>query len=219
MATQWHFKAEYIKNCNCAPGCPCDFWAGPTNYSCSGMATFHILEGKYGDVPLGGLALVLTYHWPGSLHMGHGEVQPFISRDSSAEQRNALLTIASGKAGNAWFEVLASVIETVHEPKFVAIEWEFDIARRHARCAIPGELETVSEPIKNIVTGGTHTIRVEMPQGMEYRHPEIVTTRVLRSTGTIKFDCPPAHSSMAIVEHSEKGLVADYTQAGAATAA
>jgi uncharacterized protein DUF1326 len=66
MATQWHFKAEYIKNCNCAPGCPCDFWAGPTNYSCSGMATFHILEGKYGDVPLGGLALVLIYHWPGS---------------------------------------------------------------------------------------------------------------------------------------------------------
>jgi hypothetical protein len=179
------------------------------------MAAFNILEGKYDKVPLGGLLLALTYHWPGSLHMGHGQVQPFISVNSTVEQRNALLTIASGKAGNAWFEVLASVIETVHTPKFVPIEWEFDAPSRYARCTIPGELETISEPIKNIVTGGTHSIRVEMPEGMEYKHPEIATTRLLRSTGTIKFDCPPAHSSLAIVEHTEKGLIADYTVAAA----
>ena len=213
MGVPWRLKAEYIKNCNCAPGCPCDFWAGPTNYSCSGMAAFNILEGNYGQVPLSGLVLALTYHWPGSLHMGHGQVQPFVSLNSTEEQRNALLTIASGKAGNAWFEVLASVIETVHPPKFVPIEWEFSVPKRHARCFIPGELETVSEPIKNVVTGDYHTVRLELPTGMEYKHPEIVTTKMLRSTGAIKFDCPPAHSSLAIVEHTEKGLVADYTLA------
>ena len=218
MAVQWRIKAEYIKNCHCAPGCPCDFWAGPNNYSCSGMAAFNIREGNYGKVSLGGLVLALTYHWPGSLHMGHGQVQPFISSHSTEEQRNALLTIASGKAGNAWFEVLASVVDTVHPPKFVPIEFEFDLAHRHARCFIPGELETVSEPIKNVVTGDSHTIRVDMPQGMEYRHPEIVTTNVLRSTGTIRFDCPPAHSSMAIVEHTEKGLIGDYTLAASLAA-
>ena len=113
---------------------------------------------------------------------------------------------------------MASVIETIHTPKFVPIEFEFDLARRHARCSIAGELETVSEPIRNIVTGDMHTIRVEMPQGMEYCHPEIVTTRVLRSTGAILFDCPPAHSSMAIVEHTDQGLAADYTMAQRAAA-
>ena len=218
MTVQWRLKAEYMKNCNCAPGCPCDFWAGPTNYSCSGMAAFNVLEGNFGQVPLGGLVLAMTYHWPGSLHMGHGQLQPFLSQHSSEEQRNALLTIASGKAGNAWFEVLASVIETVHPPKFVPIEFEFNLARRHARCFIPGEFETVSEPIKNVVTGGTHTIRVDMPEGMESRHPEIVTTSVLRSTGSIKFDCAAAHSSLAVVEHTEKGLVGDYTLATRAAA-
>lgn len=218
MATPWRIKAEYIKNCNCAPGCPCDFWAGPTNYSCSGMLAYNILEGKYGDVPLGGLVLAATYHWPGSLHMGHGQVQPFVSEKSSEQQRNALLTIISGKAGNAWFEVLASVIETVHPPKFLPIRFEFDLKKRHALCSIAGELETISEPIKNVVDGGTHTIRVDMPNGMEYRHPEIVTTKVLRSTGAIKFDCPPAHSSMAIVEHTEKGLTSDETLARGAAA-
>ncbi len=211
MAVQWRLKAEYIKNCSCAPGCPCDFWAGPTKYSCSGMLAYNIREGNFDDVQLGGLILAATYHWPGSLHMGHGQCQPFISAHSNEKQRNALLTIVSGKAGNPWFEVLASVIEKIHPPKFVPIEFEFDLARRHARCSIPGELETVSEPIKNIVTGGTHKIRVEMPEGMEYRHPEIVTTKVLWSKGAISFDCPEAHSSMAIVEHTEKGLVGDYT--------
>ena len=48
MATEWRFKAEYIKNCNCAPGCPCDFWAIPTYYKCEGMMAFHILEGNLG---------------------------------------------------------------------------------------------------------------------------------------------------------------------------
>lgn len=211
MAEQWRLKAEYIKNCNCAPGCPCDFWARPTNYSCSGIAAFNILEGHFDKVPLGGLVLAMTYYWPGSLHMGHGQVQPFISAHSTEEQRHALLAIASGKAGNAWFEVLASVIETIHPPKFVTIEFEFDLARRRARCFVPAEFETISEPITNVVTGGTHTIRVDMPEGMEYRRPEIVTTSLLRSTGAIAFDCPPAHSSMAIVEHTEKGLIGDYT--------
>ncbi len=218
MAIPWRIKAEYIKNCSCAPGCPCDFWAGPTNYSCSGMLAYNILEGTYGDVPLGGLILAGTYHWPGSLHMGHGQVQPFLSEKSNEQQRNALLTILSGKAGNPWFEVLASVIETVHPPRFVPIRFEFDLAKRHALCSIAGELETISEPIKNVVTGGTHIIRVDMPNGMEYRHPEIVTTKLLRSTGVIKFDCPPAHSSMAVVVHTETGLVGDETLAHAAAA-
>jgi hypothetical protein len=218
MAVQWRLKAEYIKNCSCAPGCPCDFWAGPTNYSCSGMLAYNILEGNFGSVQLGGIILAATYHWPGSLHMGHGQMQPFISQHATEEQRNALLTIASGKAGNPWFEVIASVIETVHTPKFVSITFEFDAAKRHAHCVIGDEVETISEPIKNVVTGGTHTIRVEMPQGMEYQHPEIATTRVLRSTGVIAFDCPPAHSSLAIVEHTERGLVGDYTLATSAAA-
>ena len=66
----WRFKAEYIKNCNCAPRCPCDFWANPTNHSCAGMAAFHILEGHFDNVNLDGLILALTYRWPGALHMG-----------------------------------------------------------------------------------------------------------------------------------------------------
>ena len=208
MATTWRMKGEYIKNCNCAPGCPCDFWAAPTHHKCEGMCAMRIQEGNFGKVKLDGLIWAGAYHWPGPLHEGNGTFQPYLSDKATPEQREALLTILSGKAGNAWFEVLASVVSTHLEPKFVPISFEFDLEKRHARVSIKGELETTSEPIKNAATGDQHRARVDLPKGMEYFHPEIATTKVLRGTGKIKFDCPQAHSSLAVVEHTQKGLVA-----------
>ena len=208
MSTEWRMKGQYLKNCNCAPGCPCDLWAAPTHHLCEGMCAMRIAEGNFGAVRLDGLIFAGTYHWPGPLHEGNGTFQPFILEKADAKQREALLTILSGKAGNAWFEVLASVVSTVLEPKFVPIDFEFDLEKRHARVAIPGELETVSQPITNAATGAQFRVRVDLPNGMDYFKPEIATTKVLRGTGKIRFDCPSAHSSLATVEHTQKGLVA-----------
>lgn len=207
MATEWMMRGEYVKNCNCAPGCPCDFWAAPTHHECTGMFAMRIRQGNFGPTKLDGVIWAGTYWWPGPLHEGGGTLQPYISDKSSEKQREALLTIMSGKAGNAWFEVVASVVAKILDPKFVPIDFEFDLAKRHCRVAIPGEFETVSEPIANIATGDKHRILVEMPQGMEYFRPEIATTKVLKGTGAIKFDCPGAHSSLAIVEQRHTGLV------------
>jgi hypothetical protein len=206
MATEWRFRSEYIKNCNCAMGCPCDFWSAPTHGPCQGMFANRILEGHYGSVALNGLIFAGTYHWPGALHLGNGTFQPYVLDKSTGQQRDAILTIMSGKAGNAWYEVLASVVSRVLEPRFVPIEFEFDLERRHARVNIPGELLTTTEPAKNIATGKDHRVRLDMPEGMEYKHPEIATTGILRSSGPIAFDHPPAHSSLAIVEQTHQGL-------------
>lgn len=207
MPTEWMMRGEYVKNCNCAPGCPCDFWAPPTRHECTGMRAMRIRQGHFGPTNLDGVIWASTYYWPGPLHEGNGTLQPFVSDKSSDKQREALLTIMSGKAGNAWFEVLASIVSKVREPKFVPIDFEFDLARRHCRVVIPGELETISEPIKAIASGDAHRILVEMPNGMEYFRPEIATTKVLKGTGAIKFDRPGAHSSLAVVEHRQTGVV------------
>jgi hypothetical protein len=208
MAIEWRIKAEYIKNCNCAPGCPCDFWAAPTHYKCEGMMAFRILEGKFGDTKLDGAIVGGTYHWPGPLHLGNGTFQPYLSDKTTPQQREALLTILSGKAGNAWFEVLASVISKVLDPKFVPIDFSFDLKSRKAKVTFGNEVETTSEPIKNLATGDEHHIRVEMPNGMEYHSPEIATTGILKSSGPLEFNRPGAHSSLAIVEHTQDGLAA-----------
>jgi len=203
----WMMRGEYVKNCNCAPGCPCDFWAAPTHHECTGMFAMRIRQGHFDKTSLDSIIWAGTYYWPGPLHEGNGTLQPYIGDKTTAEQRHALLTIMSGQAGNAWFEVVASVVSTVLEPKFVPIRFEFDLARRSANVSVAGEFETISEPIKNIATGDTHRILVEMPAGMEYFRPEIATTKVLKGTGAIKFDCPGSHSSLAIVEQRHTGLV------------
>jgi hypothetical protein len=172
------------------------------------MFADRILEGHYGNVKLDGLTFGGTYHWPGALHLGNGTFQPYLSDTSTPEQREAILTVMSGKAGNAWYEVLASVISRVLEPRFVPIEFEFDLERRRARVSFGGdEVLTTTEPVKNMATGKDHRVRLDMPEGMEYRDPEIATTGVLRSKGPIAFDYPPAHSSLAIVEQTQAGLV------------
>ena len=104
--------------------------------------------------------------------------------------------------------MLASVVSTVLEPRFVAIEFSFDLKSRRAKVKFGNEVETTSEPIKNMATGDEHRILVDMPNGMEYKHPEIATTGVLKSTGALKFDLPGAHSSLAVIEHTHKGLAA-----------
>jgi hypothetical protein len=205
----WKMKGQYIKNCNCISTCPCDTTGFPyPGKGCAGMAGMHISEGAFGDVKLDGLNWVATYSWPGALHEGNGALQPFIDQKASEEQRNALLTILSGQAGNAWFEVLASVVTTIHEPQFLPIIWEFDKARCRARVNIPGFLETVSEPLMIPATNDEQLVIVRMPNGMEYKEFYVAQTAVLKGTGPLKFDFTKTHSSLADVVHTNRGLQA-----------
>jgi hypothetical protein len=170
------------------------------------MMAYRILEGTFGNTKLDGVIVGGTYHWPGPLHLGNGTFQPYLSGDTTPEQRDALLTILSGKAGNAWFEVLASVVSTVLEPQFVPIEFSFDLKSRKGKVKFGNDVETTTEPIRNLATGDEHHILMDIPNGMEYRLAEVATTGILKSSGQLKFDCPGAHSSLAVVEHTHTGL-------------
>lgn len=204
---KWRMKGKWLKNCSCAMGCPCDFWARPTQTKCEGMIGMAIDEGNYGKTSLKGVKFAATYHWPGPLHEGNGTLQAFIDKNTTQEQRDALLTILSGKAGNIWFEVVSSLVSNLLEPKFVPIKFEHDMEKRRARVSIPGEFETVTEPIKNIKTGDEHRIRVQLPFGMEYRTAETAMAIVNKSTGRIKYNWPNSHSSLAYIEQTQAGLV------------
>src|SRR5438093_1399653 len=155
MATiKWRLKGKWLKNCNCNPGCPCDFWAPPTHHKCEGMLGMHVDEGFYGKTSMKGVTFLAQYHWPGPLHEGNGTVLPILDERSSPPQREAVLQILSGKAGNAWFEVVASLVSRVLEPKVAKIEFKVDVKTRRAQVVVPGLLETGVESIKNLATGG-----------------------------------------------------------------
>lgn len=208
MATSWSMKGKHLKNCNCAFGCPCDFNAPPTYGPCEGMTGMEIDEGHFDDVRLDGLRWACTYHWPGPLHEGNGTIQAIIDERADEAQRTAMITILSGReqVEGTFFQIISLIAPNVHQPLFLPIEFEFDLDGRTARVNVPGVFETTSEPIRNPVTGEPHRIRVDMPEGFEYKLAEIASAS-LKGSGEIKFDHDGCHSSMAHVTFTEAGVV------------
>ncbi len=69
--TQWRIKGSIIGACSCDWGCPCSFNAPPTYGRCEGGYTWHIDDGKFGDVELDGLNMSWIAQSPGPMHEGH----------------------------------------------------------------------------------------------------------------------------------------------------
>jgi hypothetical protein len=200
--TNWRIEGNWIKNCSCDPGCPCDFNSDPTHHYCEGTFAMEVTKGQYGDVSLAGAKWAATVHWPGPLHEGRGTMQPFLDESTSQEQRDALLAILSGRAGGTLFEILADITERVLEPRFVPMDFEFDMDERTARLKAGDEIETESAPIRNPVTQEEHRAQVQLPEGFEYQLAEVASASVLESTGEIRFHHPGGHSSLAKVSFS-----------------
>jgi hypothetical protein len=207
--TDWRLKGEWVKNCNCAYGCPCDFNARPTNGSCQGLVAMNIAEGYFGDVGLDGLRFAVTVDFPGALHEGNGTIQPIIDDRATPEQRDALLQIMSGQhsAQGTLFHIMSVIVTRILDPVFAPIEFGFDMQRRVARVSVAGVLETEVEPIRNPVTGAEHRIQVVMPDGFEHRAAEVAHARI-DSSGGIQFQVQQGHSSLALVEQTPQGVAA-----------
>jgi hypothetical protein len=205
----WRLEGEWMKNCSCAYGCPCDFNAPPTKGWCKGLVAMNITKGHYEKVKLDGVKFAVTVDFPGALHEGNGAMQPIIDEKASAEQRTALFEIMSGKhsAEGTLFHIFSLIVSRIHDPVFAPIRWSFDDKGRKARLEIPGVLETDVEPIKNPVTGADHRIQVNMPEGFEHLSAEVASADI-RSSGAIKFDTKAGHSSLARVVQTPKGVAA-----------
>jgi hypothetical protein len=207
--TEWRLKGDWIKNCNCAFGCPCDFNARPTHGNCQGLAGMRIGRGYFGSTQLDGLSFFVVVDFPGPLHEGNGTLQTIIDERSTADQRDALFQILSGKqsAEGTLFHIFSLIVAKTLDPIFAPIDVEFDMDGRKARVSIPGVLETENEPIRNPVTGASHRIRIMMPEGFEHRSAEVCSARIA-STGGIKFEVPQGHGSLATVVQTPQGVAA-----------
>lgn len=206
-ASDWRLEGEWMKNCNCAFGCPCDFNAPPTQGYCKGLVAMRIAKGHFEGTRLDGLCFAITVDFPGALHEGNGTIQPIIDERATPEQRQALFDIFSGKhsAEGTLFQIVSVIVTKIHDPVFAPFEFSFDKDGRLARLVARGLLETDVEPIKNPVTGTPHRIQVVMPEGFEHRAAEIASANI-RSTGAIPFETRGTHSSLATVVQTPDGV-------------
>ena len=86
----WFMNGSLVGSCNCEWGCPCNFDAPPTYGFCDGFYALAIREGRFGDVPLNGLAYVFGGHSPGPVHEGGGTEILVIDERSTPEQAAAV---------------------------------------------------------------------------------------------------------------------------------
>lgn len=214
MADTWSIEGAWFKNCNCDPGCPCDFNQAPTTGQCEGMLGMRIDSGHFGDVPLDGLKFAGAAWWPGRLDEGNGHILPIIDESADEEQRKALLTILSGEAGGTMFEIFSAVCPHVREPVFAPIDFEFDIESRTGRLSAGDLIDTEVEPLRAIDSAEPYRIVVKIPGGFEYtgenKEAETAVARSLtvRGGGELDYEHTGSHSSMAFVKHEGQVPVA-----------
>ena len=208
QSTDWRLSGDWIKNCNCAFGCPCDFNARPTHGNCQGLAGMRIGRGYFGSTQLDGLSFFVVVDFPGPLHEGNGTLQTIIDERSTADQRDALFQILSGKqsAEGTLFHIFSLIVAKTLDPIFAPIDVEFDMDGRKARVSIPGVLETENEPIRNPVTGAEHRARIDLPGGFEYTLAEM-GRGWSKVTGAIKFDLADSYGQFAHIHLCQNGVV------------
>ncbi|MGH2990777.1 MAG: DUF1326 domain-containing protein [Solirubrobacterales bacterium] len=210
MADTWSLKGAWFKNCNCDPGCPCDFNQDPTTGQCEGVIAMRIDEGHFGDVSLDGLKFCGAAWWPGRIDEGDGHIVPIVDESADEAQRNALLTILSGQAGGTLFEIFAAMCPHVQEPIFAPIEFEFDIDSRTGRLTAGDVIDSTVETLRGIDPPDPYRILVRIPGGFEYTGSDSEAETALAKTlkvsvgGKLDYEHTNSHSSMAFVEHEGK---------------
>jgi hypothetical protein len=208
--TYWEFKGRELVNCTCEYGCNCQFNALPDKGHCHAVAAIQIDEGKYGETPLDGLAIVAVFKWPGPIHEGHGEALAFVDSRASEAQREALLKIMTGQDTDPFatmFAVFASTIETMHEPVVADIQFEVDVDGRRGRLSIPGYVEMRGEPIRNKVTGAETRAQIVLPNGFEYEVADIGSASSRTIGGPMDVEIDSKYAQFANLHLSTHGVV------------
>src|SRR6266480_2457133 len=188
---RWELKVDYVESCNCNFGCPCNFSGYPTDGFCEALVGYHIRQGRFGRTRLDGLDVIYAAAWPKAIHQGGGTLRLYVSEAASAEQRDALVRIFSGKAkGSGAFELFGSTMADIQPPVFTAIE--FTPAGRQSSFRVPGALEVQLARFTNPVSGEVQDVRVNLPKGFIFRSAQAARTLVMTILGTGPLSCDHA---------------------------
>ncbi|WP_323776563.1 DUF1326 domain-containing protein [Leisingera sp.] len=187
----WAIHGLGIANCNCVPGCPCQFSQLPSDGTCEAMLTFRIDKGHHGKVSLDGLTAAVLYKWPGAVHEGNGEMQMIIDEGASADQRAALEAIMRGEDTQEFatmFHVFSTMSPTKHETLTAPVSIDFD-AEKMTGSAKAGDIaETTVKPIANIVSGEPHSVSIKLPNGFEYAEAHVASGSTVTHKGAIRLE-------------------------------
>jgi hypothetical protein len=172
----WHIVGEEVGSCSCDWACPCQFEGDPTHGDCQVVAGIQISDGHFGDVDLSGVKFGELMSFPGPIYEGNGTLQVFNDKAASEEQRDAIEKLWTGDYGGAFFEIFSSVCPNKRETVVASIDIDSDRERRVATIRIGDFGAATIEPIKSPATGDEHRVRIDLPNGFEYKQAEVGNT-------------------------------------------
>ena len=213
MAKDWLIEGRYVEYCSCDLGCPCESMAEPTYGHCTGLVAFEVEKGHCEDVSLDGVKVVATFYFPRAIHHGQGVMHPIIDASANEKQVESIFYILSGEDQSigTMFQIFSVIVETIKDPLFAPITFDWDLEKRSARIEVPDAVMARSEPIRNPVTDKEHRMLTVLPDGWVFHEAEHAAG-FAKGTGAIKFDLNRRHSSLANVAWGPKGLVHSYDE-------
>jgi hypothetical protein len=145
--TRWWAKGLLFENCSCQLICPAhvSFKQFCENDRCTGHWSMHVAEGRYGEVVLDSLNIVIVFDSPVQMYTGHWTQVFYVDERADAAQRAALETIFRGQAGGPW-ETLARFVSTQIDTRYVPMRFEDE--GRVKRLTIPDLFETTVQAIR-----------------------------------------------------------------------
>ncbi len=177
MTTEWMIRGPEFGNCNCESNCPCQFgMPKPSHGFCDAVMGGTIEEGFFGETRLDGLNWALSLHFPGAVHEGNGQHQIFIDERADDQQRDAIRKILYGEETDEFathFFVYHAMSSQVYDPIYAPIEVDIDVDARSGHISVPGLVEINGGPLLDAVEGKPHRIRLDLPNGFEYRIAEV----------------------------------------------
>jgi hypothetical protein len=198
---KWNMKEDYVETCSCDHGCPCNFDGFPTYGFCRALVLYHVRNGSYGSINLGGIDVVFAASWPKAIHEGNGTTQLFIGKKATEEQRRAILDIFSGKAkGEGPFALFAGTFKYVLEPQFVDIVAKID--GKKSSFSVPDIIDVQLESFRNPVTGEEQVTKIELPNGFIWKVVDATKSKIMRiCTPSLNFDDSGKNAFYSVIEY------------------
>ena len=139
--------------------------------------------------------------WPKAIHEGNGTFQLYITKKANKEQRDAIVTIFSGKAkGEGQFQIFAGTYKYVLEPQFVDINVKID--GKKSSFSVPGVIDVQIESFKNPVTGEEQDTKIQLPNGFIFKLADAAKSKIMRILSpNLNFDDSGKNAFVSVVEY------------------
>ena len=162
--TSWRIAGPYFESCNCDAICPCRRIGGrPGSRAqfrfCKFAIGWSVAEGHHGPADLAGRRVVMVGYWDEDEKGAPWRVGVYVDQDATAEQRDVLAGIVTGRMGGSPYSQYATCIKEVlfvknrdislvHEPRGrqrLEVTGHVDVAARApfdttatVTCGVPG---------------------------------------------------------------------------------